>query len=204
MKDNKKILKEEDVFDLDWEEELSCAHCGDELEADEGIEVKDKLYCEYCYKNYCYECPECGEEFCQDDDLGCSGATEDAEEDVYYCHNCWEKIFFECSNCGDIFYKDYRDYGVSVYVEEGGETYCKDCAESYLGTPRCIYCDNLITDESIVVEYLGDTYCKFCFEEALGGFVCAGCGRECTEDDGEEGEDGERYCYDCLEEIEEE
>lgn len=191
MKDIKKNTLVEDVFDLDWDEKLHCARCDDELEEEDGIQVNGELYCEYCYKNYFSVCPECGKEFCHDDE-GYYGPDED---EPWYCNKCWEKLFFQCESCSEVLPKEEAELG------EDGEYYCHSCASGE--TLICAYCNHAIEDGD-EVEVHGEYYCSYCFEGALGGFICANCGAECTEEDGEEGEDGEYYCYDCLEEIEEE
>ena len=86
MKDNKKILKEENVFDLDFDEEtFRCDKCSRELRKDEGtVASGGMVYCDECAKDL-IRCASCGNE-CSEYD---GGEGEDGE---YYCNNCLEEM----------------------------------------------------------------------------------------------------------------
>lgn len=127
-----------------------CNHCGDEISQDNAIMVKDRTYCHYCYDEYFFECPGCGEEAEQ----GFSTEGEYADLAVY--------IVLENQNF-DEKVKDYQDR-MATYKS----ILAMDKDERPMFYSRPSVPDRFISRNSIRL-------CKHCLEKAVkDGYITWG------------------------------
>lgn len=152
MKDNKKVLLEENVFDLDFDKEVfRCDGCSRELRSDEGTVANGGMvYCDECAKDLIH-CASCGCWVTEDDPHG-------IDYENYYCEDCAEE-FKRCEYCDSVI--DDEEY----LVEYNGSSYCSFCFEEALGGFICPNCGNECTEDDGEEWEDGERYCYDCLDE---------------------------------------
>lgn len=152
MKDNKKVLIEENVFDLDFDKEVfRCDGCSRELRSDEGtVASGGMIYCDECAKDL-IKCASCGCWVTEDDPHG-------IDYENYYCEDC-AKEFERCEYCDSVI--DDEDY----LVEYSGSSYCSFCFEEALGGFICPNCGTECTEDDGEEWEDGERYCYDCLDE---------------------------------------
>lgn len=153
MKDNKKVLSEENVFDLDFDKEtFRCDGCSRELRSDEGtVASGGMVYCDDCAKDL-IKCASCGCWVTEDDPHG-------IDYENYYCEDCAEN-FARCEYCDSVI--DDEEYLVEY---SGDSSYCLFCFEEALGGFFCAGCGNECTEDDGEEGEDGERYCYACLEE---------------------------------------
>ena len=89
-----------------------------------------------------YECPCCGETYCEDDGCYCEdcGNTvcEDcavyiSSEDKYVCQDCFDKHYARCDECGENFHRNDLEYIDGHHV-------CQDCLQDCIENGDVVEC----------------------------------------------------------------
>jgi hypothetical protein len=152
MKDNKKVLIEENVFELDFDKEVfRCDGCSRELRSDEGtVASGGMVYCDECAKDLIH-CASCNALITEDDPHG-------IDYENYYCEDCAED-FERCEYCDSVI--DDEEY----LVEYDGSSYCSFCFEDALGGFICANCGADCTEDDGEEGEDGERYCYDCLEE---------------------------------------
>ena len=154
-----------------WHSEcFRCTNCGGGLEAG-YIEHEGGVYDGPCFKKLFRPdppCTECGEPVA-------SGAMEDGAGNVFHKH-C-----FCCNVC--------KEPLADVYLQSKGQRFCAPCYEKRNPRPKCVACDDPITD-STFVKVQDKTYHSGCFQ-------CSQCLRNIANEQFA-APDGVLYCVPCF------
>lgn len=131
-------------------EKLYCAHCGEELDINEGFFVDDELYCEDCLDELFVECDDCGEYIRRDEVIETGNGR-------IVCEDCLDRYYTRCEDCGEYYPADEMNIVTSL----GDTDYyiCDDC-RNYGDYYRCDNCGDLFHADDM----RGD-YCLECYDE---------------------------------------
>jgi hypothetical protein len=167
-------------IDLGWDEiegeddRYTCCNCGDSVDNDDVIMIRDEPYCCDC-ANVCYSCCcHCGDWVDHDDIVNV--------DDDYYCTECADRRFTRCDICGE-YHKD-------GFMEIDDKTVCSSCFEN--GNYYCCEGCEEYHEYDNGTDVNGNRYCDDCLADLP---VCADCEDEHS---GLTMVDGRPVCEGCL------
>jgi len=160
-----------------------CCACSADIQSGEYIRwVDDNPFCEECFQNRYFICPECGDIHRNDCGIFVAHRAET------YCRQCFDRLFIYCKECG----KHYdKDDGVLL---SNGYHACLSCFDEY--GYICSKCGEKFVERTGPKHAIGDeSLCSRCFNSLY--FYCHECGeihdRAIARRVG-----GAYYCPDCY------
>lgn len=168
------INEQGDIIENPHKESKKCYSCGEDLDE--------------CDEDQIYECPICGNTFCED----CVNWIED--EQRYICTDCCDEYYTYCENCNN--YVSNEDL---MQFESNGDYICTSCVENDPNYVVCDICNMVInTSKEKVYETPDDEYlCESCFEDSKY-IECSECGKITKE---YKEINGKHICIDCYDNI---
>lgn len=180
----------------DAAERVTCAICGDSIDAADAVDVGDDAVCPSCAPN-AIVCERCGHTCYLSD----AQTVHTPNGDETWCECCADRHATACDDCGDL-YANGSDAFTEVIGRGGAEiNVCRHCRNTgeYI---RCDSCGTWYAEASHCIgqyeDYCGEyfNFCDNCIEEDYT--TCSCCGRICRDYDAEE-VDGDWLCPDCAE-----
>lgn len=177
-------------------ERVTCAICGDSIDAADAMNVGEDDVCPSCAPR-AITCERCGHAC----DWSDAQTVHTPNGDEKWCECCADEYASSCEDCGEL-YPNNSDAFVAIIGRDGGESYvCRDCRDSgdYV---RCDSCGTWYASTANCIgqyeDCRGDIFnlCDSCIEDDYT--TCSHCGRICRDYDAEE-VDGNWLCPDCAE-----
>jgi len=159
-------------------EMIDCKECGYEIEKEFADSLNGDFYCNDCFSELFFTCPDCGETSEYD-----SGYC--LKNDTFICEDCFEENYIRCACCDNI------TLDCDSLQDPDGSDVCRNCFyDNYFTCDDC----GEIHSQDCAYGLHDSTICDSCY--CNGYFTCDDCGEIYSTDDLSSCED-ETLCINC-------